>query len=157
MATGEDLKNISMPRKVTLGAGVVLLIASFLPWYHISIGGFGGVSANGWHGLGVIAWLLVIALLVLEGCRIAGVLPLEEDQAELASLAAAAGAVVFGLIYVLVRLIDGHLGFGLFIGVVALAALAFGAFGLYRSGSAMAALKGLQKSPGKDSPEHDAN
>ncbi|PRZ41960.1 hypothetical protein CLV47_10788 [Antricoccus suffuscus] len=150
MNMNERLAGISMPRKIVAGAGVVLLINSFLPWYHISIGGFGGASASGWHGLGVITWLLVIGLLAIEGARAGGVLPLNDGQAELASLAASAGAVVFGLIYVIVRLSDGHLGFGFYIGILALAGLAYGALRLFQAGAAMTALKGLQSSTESD-------
>ncbi len=45
----------------------------------------GGVSASGWHGVGVVAWLLVIVLVALESSRMARVLPLGEGRAELAS------------------------------------------------------------------------
>lgn len=144
-----DFAGVSMPRKLCLGAAVVLLINSFLPWYNISFGGLGGVSANGWHGAGVLAWLLVIVLLAVEGARIAGVLPLDDARAELASLAAACGAAAFGLLFVIVRLSDGHLGIGFYIGLITLLALTFGAFLLYRSGTAVTALKNLATSSGE--------
>lgn len=150
MSVNDQLANLSMPRKLLLGAGVFLLICSFLPWYHVSIGGLGGASANGWHGVGVVTWLLVIALLAVEGSRIAGVLPLKEGQAELASLGAAGGAVVFGVIYVIARLSDGYLGFGFYLGLIGLVVLAYGAFGLYRSGAAVTAFKDIQSSSGTD-------
>lgn len=146
MTLNERLAGLSVPRKLVAGAGVVLLIASFLPWYHVSIGGFGSNSASGWHGVGVVAWLFVIGLLAVEGCRIGGVLPLDDGRADLASVAAAGGAVGFGLIYVIVRLTDGYLGFGFFVGVVALAALAYGTFRLFQAGDALTAFKGLQSS-----------
>lgn len=145
MSVNEKLTDVSMPRKLVLGAAIVLFINSFLPWYHVSFRGLGGVSANGWHGVGVLAWLLVIVLLALEGSRIAGVLPLDEGRAELASLAAAAGAALFGLIYVIVRLTDGYLGFGFYIGLVGLLVLAYGAYALYRTGAAASAMKDLGK------------
>lgn len=154
MTTTKDLSSLSTPRKIALAAAVVLLIDSFLPWYHISIGVIGSVNASGWHGVGVVAWLLTIVLLALEGSRIAGMLPLDDARAELATLAAAAGVVLFGLIYVIVRLSDGYLGFGFYIGLVALVVLAVGAFGMFRSGDAMGTLKNLQASPG--SPGGDA-
>ena len=56
--------------------------------------------------------------------------------------------LVFGVIYVIQRLSDGHLGFGFYIGVIALVALAYGAYGMYRSGNAMSTLKDLQSSGG---------
>lgn len=150
MNENDRLAGMSMPRKLIAGAGVVLLIDSFLPWYHFSVGGFGGASASGWHGVGVVAWLFVIALLAVEGTRIAGVLPLEEGRADIATLAGAAGTVLFGLIYVLIRLTDGYLGFGFFIGVIALAALAFGTWKFVQESDVVTELKGLQSSSGND-------
>lgn len=149
MTSTSKFANVSMPRKIILGSAVVLLISSFLPWYYVNFGGFGSASASGWQGLGVVAWLLVIALLAVEGCRIAGVLPLEDGRADLATMAAAGGALAFGLLFVIVRLTQGYLGFGFYLGLIALLVLAFGAFGLYRSGAAMVALKDLQASTGK--------
>lgn len=143
--TTKDLSSLSTPRKLVLGAAALLLIDSFLPWYHISLGALGGgVSASGWHGVGTIAWLLAIVLIAVEGGRIFDVLPLGEARAELASLAAAAGVLLFGVIYVIVRLSDGYLGFGFWIGVVGLIVLGVGAYGAFRSGDALATAKGLK-------------
>jgi len=52
-------------------------------------------SQNGWHQMGTPAWLLVIALLVVEGARVAGALPLDAAKGALASAAAGALAVLF--------------------------------------------------------------
>jgi poly-gamma-glutamate synthesis protein (capsule biosynthesis protein) len=51
---------------------VLYVIISFLDWQQVS---FASLSAgiNEWHGVGVIAALLAIALLVWEGARLAGV------------------------------------------------------------------------------------
>jgi hypothetical protein len=146
-----DLSSITMPRKVLLVAALVLLVDSFLPWYHVSVSALGvhvSANASGWHEVGTVVWLLTIVLLVVEACRIFGVLPLDEARGELLSLAVAAITLVFGVIYVIQRLSDGHLGFGFYIGVVALVALAYGAYGMYRAGDAMSTLKNLQSSGG---------
>lgn len=150
MSSSTKNSSSSAARKIILGAAVVLLINSFLPWISIDFGPFGSATANGWHGIGVIAWLFVIAVLVLEGTRLAGVLPLSESRADLASLASSVVAILFGLIFVIIRLVDGFLGFGFFIGLVALIVLGFGAFSLYRTSTAMAELKNLQASTRKD-------
>ena len=146
-----DLSSITMPRKILIVAALVLLVDSFLPWYHVSVSALGvhvSANASGWHEVGTVVWLLTIVLLVVEACRIFAVLPLDEPRAELLSLAVAAITLIFGLIYVIQRLGDGHLGFGFYIGVVALVALAYGAYGMYRSGDAMTTLKNLQSSGG---------
>ena len=139
----DALARMNTGQKVLLGAAVVLLIDSFLPWYHIS---FMSVSRsqNGWHQMGTLAWLLVIVLLVVEGARVAGALPLDAAKGALASAAAGALAVLFGLIFVIQRLTDGYLGFGVWIGIVGLIALAYGVFDLVRSGNVMDTVKSMQ-------------
>jgi len=145
------LDSLTLGRKITLVAAIVLLIDSFLPWYHasISVAGYhASASESGWHQIGVVAWLFVIVLLAVEAARLTGMLPLEEAQANLASLAASALVLLFGVIYVIVRLSDGYLGFGFYIGVLGLIALAYGAFETYRSSDAAGAIKSMQQSSG---------
>lgn len=141
-------KGTSTARMIVLVSAVVLLINSFLPWATVDLGPFGSVSTNGWHGVGVVAWLFTIVLLVLEIARRTAVLPLAEQRADLAVLATAAAVVLFGLIYVIIRLIDGYLGFGFFIGLIGLIVLAVSAVSLSRSSTAVEELKNLRASMG---------
>lgn len=129
---------------VLLGSAIVLLVASFLPWYHIELG-IVSASATGWHGVGVVAWLFLLVLIGLEVAALFGALPLDAARANLAILAAAGATVLFGVIYVIVRLADGYLGFGFFLGVLGLIGLGVGAFLQFRDSDAQAALKDLQK------------
>lgn len=150
-----SLDTLSTGRKILLGAAIVLLIDSFLPWYHASVTFLGhtvSVSASGWHQLGTVAWLFVIVLLVVEAARLAGALPLDAARSELVSLAAAALALLFGVIYVIQRLSDGSLGFGFYIGVIGLIALAYGAYECYRSGDAATTIKTMQGGPADRGP-----
>lgn len=140
-----SLNSLSMGQKILLGAAVILLIDSFLPWYHASFMGY-SVSQNGWHQLGTLAWILVIALLVVEGARIAGALPLDAARGALVSAGVGALAVLFGVIFVIQRLSDGYLGFGFWVGIICLIALAYGLVELVRSGNVMATVKGMQQS-----------
>lgn len=67
---------LSKGTQVLLVAGLLLFIDSFLAWqeYCVSAGGFHACgSQSGWHGIGVLMGLLVIALLIWEGLQIAGV------------------------------------------------------------------------------------
>ncbi len=60
----------------TIGAGLVVFIASLLPYYTVSVEGFGGGSANAWHGF--FGWFGALAALVGAGllaAKILGVLP----------------------------------------------------------------------------------
>jgi hypothetical protein len=68
----ERLKNLSRETQVVLGASALYFIFSFFDWQQVSAGGFtAGVSE--WDGIGWLAGLLVVAVLVWEGLRLAGV------------------------------------------------------------------------------------
>jgi len=72
-----NFAELSTGTKVLLISGLLLLIDSFLAWQEVSADlGTGSVtlgSVNMWHGIGVLAGLLIIALLVWEGLQVAGV------------------------------------------------------------------------------------
>ena len=68
----DRLKQLSPPTQVVLIGGLLLLIDSFLDWQQVSISGF-TAGKNIWDGFGVLAGLLIVALLVWEGLRIAGI------------------------------------------------------------------------------------
>jgi hypothetical protein len=128
----QNLVALSTPRKIFLGAALLLLIDSFLPWYSVSIGPF-SETLTGWHQLGTVAWLLLIVLLVWEGTRLAGVAPVTGRRADLFSAVGALAVVVVGAIFVIQRISDGSLGFGFFLGVVLLAVLGYTAYGAFQA------------------------
>ena len=64
----DAFSKLSREAQVVLGGGVVLLILSFFPWQEYSI-----FSANEWHGIGLLAGLLVIAMLAWEVLRLMAV------------------------------------------------------------------------------------
>jgi len=66
-----DLSKLTLGSKVVLGAGVLMLIDSFLHWQEVS---FGPVSAgvSMWHGWGVLVGLLLLAILVWAVAQVAG-------------------------------------------------------------------------------------
>ena len=64
----DGLSKLSRETQVVLGGGVLLLILSFLNWQSYSI-----IGVNEWHGIGVLAGLLVIAMLVWEVLRLMAV------------------------------------------------------------------------------------
>ncbi len=67
-----DLSKLSLGSKVVIGAGVLLLIDSFLHWQEVSVGPFtAGVTM--WHGWGVVAGLLLLAILAWEVAQLAGI------------------------------------------------------------------------------------
>jgi hypothetical protein len=101
-----NLAELTTATKVLLAAGLLLLIDLFLSWQKVCVdlGAFGGPSAcgtrSGWHGVGIIVGLLVIALIAWEGLQIAKVtaswtLPV---GANLISAGLAAAVLVFTII-----------------------------------------------------------
>jgi hypothetical protein len=102
-----NFAELSRGTKVLLVAGLLLLIDSFLAWQQVSVGAGDfhvTASASMWHGVGVVAGLLVIALLIWEGLQLAGVLNQIQlpVSAVLISVALAAGTALFTIIKFLV-------------------------------------------------------
>ena len=94
-----DFAALGKGTKVLLVAGLLLFIDSFLQWQQVSIGPV-SIGQNEWHGIGVLAALLVIALLLWEGLQLAGVtkqvqLPV---SATLVSVGLAASVTLFTVI-----------------------------------------------------------
>ena len=100
-----------MASKILLGAGALLFIDMLFTWNRACALGFcGGVSA--WHGgLGVILGLLVLALLVWEGLRIANVkVALGSLSPSMLSAILAFGVTLFAILRFLVKPDAGGLG-----------------------------------------------
>lgn len=67
-----DISKLSHGAKLVLGGAIVFLIVSIFNWQEVEYGGFSaGVSM--WHGVGFIAGLLAIALIVWEGLRLVNI------------------------------------------------------------------------------------
>jgi hypothetical protein len=67
-----DMRAPLLGRTVVLGAGVLLLIDTFMPWQRLSIDGI-SYSWNAWHGdKGVVLGVLTIALIVWVGAPALG-------------------------------------------------------------------------------------
>jgi hypothetical protein len=102
-----NFAELSRGTKVLLVAGLLLLIDSFLAWQQVSVGAgtfHVTASASMWHGIGVVAGLLVIALLIWEGLQLAGVLKQVQlpVSAVLISVGLAAATALFTIIKFLV-------------------------------------------------------
>jgi hypothetical protein len=71
----DALSKLSRETQVVLVGGVLLFILSFLDWQQLSLSSFGleggpTVGANEWHGIGILAGLLVVAMLAWEVLRL---------------------------------------------------------------------------------------
>jgi hypothetical protein len=94
----DKFKELTTGAKLVLGAAVVLFIVSWFNWFEIE--GFGG--ENMWNGIGVLAGLLLIALVVWQGLRLANI---ELEIGVTPSMITAALAILT-LVFVFIRFID---------------------------------------------------
>lgn len=73
----DKLAELSHGAKVVLGSGIAFLIVSFFNWQEVSadLGAIGSVSAGQsmWNGIGVIAGLIAIVLVVWQAIRLANI------------------------------------------------------------------------------------
>ena len=125
-----DFSKLSQNQKIAMGGGVLAIISLFLPWYGFS---FGGIGANiGAFDSGFFAWagmLLAIAgavILVLKALDVSNVRVGNLEAEQFALILAAVGVV-----FVLLRWITetSLVKYGLIVGLVSAAAVAYGAFG----------------------------
>ena len=65
-----DISKLTHGAKVILIAGIVFLVTSFFHWFEITDTSFG---ENMWHGIGFLAGLLLIALVVWQAIRLANI------------------------------------------------------------------------------------
>jgi hypothetical protein len=126
----EQVKALSLGRKLILGAGVLLFIDTFFAWQKVSVkvGGVEVVSAtaSAWHGFwGVLLGLMTIALVLWVAARAFGVaLPATVPDG---LLTLALGALIL-LFAVLKNLIDDYSAWASYVGIVLAAAVAAGAW-----------------------------
>lgn len=125
-----DLSKLSQNQKIALGGGVLAIISLFLPWYGFS---FAGIGSNiGAFDSGLFAWGGLI--LAIAGSAIVVLKAMEVTDAKIANLAAEQLALLLsglGVIFIILRWLteNDFVKFGLFIGLVSAAAVAYGAFG----------------------------
>jgi hypothetical protein len=126
-----DLSKLSQNHKIALGGGVLAVIALFLPWYGFSIAGFGGANAGAFDS-GLFAWGGLI--LAIAGAVILTLKAMEINDVKVGNLAAEQFALILagvGVIFIILRWLTetDFVKYGLFVGLVSAAAVAYGAFG----------------------------
>jgi len=65
----DGLSKLSREAQVVLVGGVLLLILSFLDWQQVSAFGY-SAGLNEWHGIGLLAGLLLVVMLAWEVLRV---------------------------------------------------------------------------------------
>ena len=125
-----DLKGLSTGTKIILGAGLLLLIDTFLAWQKVSaeINGveIASATASGWHGfLGVVMGLALIALLAWVALQVANVDLNINLPDRTVTMALAVLVLVFA---VLKNLVDDYSAWASYVGIVLAAVVAFGAW-----------------------------
>jgi hypothetical protein len=120
-----DFSKLSLGSKVILGAGLLMLIDSFLHWQEVSIGGF-SAGTSMWHGWGVLVGLLLLAILAWEGARLADIkIAVGPLSPSMVTIVLSALLVLFTLIKVLA---DNYVAIWAWIGLVLAAGVAVGAW-----------------------------
>jgi hypothetical protein len=136
----DKLNQLSTPEKAVAGGGVLLLIASFLDWWHYSELGF-SFGESAWGDPGSI-WgiLLVFVGIALAGIVLAtklGNMAMPQLPQGVTNGTLFGGGAALAVVLLLLkawRIMDvpaGGFGIGFFLGVVAVAAIAYGGFMIY--------------------------
>ena len=66
----DKLAELNHGAKVVLGSTIAFLIISFFAWQQVDLGAFGDYSRNMWSGIGWLAGLLAIAIIVWQAIRL---------------------------------------------------------------------------------------
>ena len=105
----EKLAELSHGAKVVLGAAIAFLLFSFFNWFHYTGPGADQINALGgdtgitmWHGVGWIAGLTAIALIVWQAIRLANI---DLEIGVTPSMVTAALSVLL-VIFAVIRFID---------------------------------------------------
>jgi len=120
-----DISQLTHGAKLVIGATVAFLIVSLFSWQSVDTV-IGSVSWNMWHGWGVLAGLLAIAIIVWEGLRLAN---LKIEIGLTPAMVTAALAILLVLATILKFLVDNEARtFWAWLGLLLAIAVAVGAW-----------------------------
>ena len=119
----DKINELSLGRKLILGAGILLFLDMFLHWQSVDVGPF-TVGRNGIHGFwGVFLLLMTVAIVALAGARAFGVALPEGLPEGLISLVL--GVLIF-LFAVIKNIADDYSAWPSYVGIVLAALVAYG-------------------------------
>ncbi len=130
----EKFNALSIGEKIILVAGVVLFIVGFLPWYKVSH----GPSWNAWSEfdafwsiLAILIGLAMAAVIVLKNFA---TVEIPDNVGGFTWPKIHLGGGVVALVFLLIKFLSNndYTAFGLYLGIIAAAALAVGGFLMYR-------------------------
>lgn len=128
----DRIQAMSNGEKLIAGGGIVMLIASILPWYSVDFI-FGSINRNGWQSPGaiwsILATLLAVALAAAVIAPKFGNVTLPDLGGVTWGQAFLAGGVAV-VILVLIKLVNesSYMSFGFYLGIIAAIAIAAGGF-----------------------------
>jgi hypothetical protein len=132
----DKINTLSTGEKLIVGGGILMLIASFLPWYRVSFADILTISRNGWESPGAIWSILATIIAVALAATIVAVKFGNVTLPDLGSITwgqlyLGAGALV-GLL-ILLKLINesSSISYGFFLGIIAAGAIAAGGYLVY--------------------------
>jgi hypothetical protein len=127
----EQLKGLPLGRQLILGAGVLLLIDSFLHWQEVDLGTLGHPGQTAWHGFwGIIMVLALLALLAWTAARAFGV----ELPVNLPDGVSSLGLAVLILLFAFIKAIsDNYVHWPAWLGVILAAVVAYGAWLVFQA------------------------
>jgi len=136
----ETWNALSLGRKLVLGAGVLLLIDSFLHWQEVSAGGL-SAGQSAWHGFwGVLLGLMTIALLLWVAARVFGIAMPGNLPEGLVTLVLGVLILLFAVIK---ALSDNYVHWPAYIGIVLAAGVAYGSWLVFQdSGESLPRMAG---------------
>ena len=124
-----DLSRLSTAHKIAIGGALVLLIDSFLNWYSVSAFGV-SIGINAWDA-GFLAWGAVVAGVaagVILALKATGKHDTQAGGKSAEQIAMILGIAAFVLAVLRLVTETSYMAYGLFIGIAAAGAVAYGAW-----------------------------
>ena len=138
----DKINNLSTGEKLIAGGGILMFIASFFDWWHVSIEGFGGGGTNGWDAPASIWSILAILISIALAAAVIAIRLGNVNAPNLAEnltwgkvLAGGAAAVVVLMLLKAWRILAvdaGGFGIGFWLALIATIAIAAGGLLAYR-------------------------